>query len=143
MALPRWLAERATSTASVRVLAVLIVLPAPWPAAKKPKLDLVNELISRIPQPPSYDPLPYRQLSRAGTAKLPADLLPTSYGDPYSLFTLFLIEKHFDTIARNTNLYAEARDAGKPGKRLWWPTNALEVKVFIGIFIYIGPTACN
>jgi hypothetical protein len=105
-------------------------------AAKKPKLD-ADELIRKIPPPPSYDPLPYRHLSRAGTAQLPASL-PKPHTDPYSLFTLFLTEKHFETMARNTNLYVKARNAGKPGTRPWWPTSAPEVKVFIGIFIYMG-----
>ena len=104
------------------------------PVAKKPKLE-ADKLIKQIPPPPAYDPLPFRQLARAGIPQLPAGLLNT---DPYSLFTLFLTEQDFETIARNTNLYAKARDAGKAGKKPWWPTSAPEVKVFIGIFIYMG-----
>src|SRR5947208_2627278 len=105
------------------------------PAAKKPKLAVADELINSIPPPPHYNSLPYRHLRRAGTAQLPAGLPPKSYRDPYNLF---LTEKHFDTIARNTNCYAKARNARGPGKRAWWPTSAPEGKVFIGIFIYMG-----
>ena len=78
------------------------------PAPKKQKLDVANNLIKSIPPPPSYNPLPYRDLQRAGTPNLPADLPPKSYRDPYSLFTLFLTKSHFETIIRNTNLYIKA-----------------------------------
>lgn len=108
------------------------------PPSKKQKLDVANTLIQSIPPPPDYEPLPYRDLQRAGTPNLPPDLPPHASSDPYSLFTLFFTESHFETIARNTNQYAKARQAGKPGKRAWWPTSAAEVKVFIGIFVYMG-----
>jgi hypothetical protein len=51
---------------------------------------------------------------------------------------LFLTEAHFETIATNTNRYAEVKKAGSEKKRDWWPTSAAEIKVFVGTFIYMG-----
>jgi hypothetical protein len=51
---------------------------------------------------------------------------------------LFIIEAHFRTIAANTNQYIEVKKAGTKGKRAWWPTSAIEIKVFIATFVYIG-----
>jgi hypothetical protein len=93
-----------------------------------------DELINSIPPPPSYQPLPYRQISRPPTIRIPPDVAT----DPYSLFKLFLTDRHFEIIAINTNAYAKAKEAGTNGKRTWWPTSAPEIKVFIGIFIYMG-----
>ena len=51
---------------------------------------------------------------------------------------MFLTEAHFKTIAANINRYADIKKAGSKGKRVWWPTSAAEIKVFIATFIYIG-----
>src|ERR1700722_13698923 len=93
-----------------------------------------TELIDAIPPPPDYEPLPYRQIHRAPAVQLPLH----ANRDAYSLFTLFLTEAHFETIAANTNQYAEVKEAGTKGKRTWWPTCAAEIKVFIGTFVYMG-----
>ena len=53
------------------------------------------------------------KINRAPTIQLPL----YAYKDPYSLFTLFLTEAHFETIAANTNRYAEVKKAGSEGKR--------------------------
>jgi Transposase IS4 len=90
--------------------------------------------IAAIPPPPNYDPLPHRDNYRPPTIELP----PHSNIDLYSLFTLFLTETHFETIATNTNRYAESKGAGIVGKCIWKPTCAAEIKVIIAIFIYIG-----
>jgi hypothetical protein len=92
------------------------------------------EVIDAIPPPPDYEPLPHRQIHRLPTIQLP----PYANTDPYSLFTLFLTEAHFETIATNTNRYAEVKKAGSEKKRDWWPTSAAEIKVFVGTFIYMG-----
>lgn len=132
VALTWWLAKRAVSAAGGAFSACSAM--AIKPAVKKPKLSVADGLIRLIPPPPHYDPLPYRHLLRAGTTQLPVDLPTKSYGDPYSLFTLFLTEKHFNTITKNINYYAKTRNAGGPNKRPWWPNSASEVKVFIEIF---------
>jgi hypothetical protein len=53
-----------------------------------------------------------------------------------SLFTLFLTEAHFETIAADTNRYAEVKKAGSEGKRPWWPTSAAEIKIFVAVGAY-------
>ena len=92
------------------------------------------ELIDAIPPPPNYVPLPHRQIHRPPAIQLPLHVKT----DPYSLFTLFLTEAHFEMIAANTNRYAELNNAGCEGKRIWRPTSAGEIKVFIATFIYMG-----
>jgi len=92
------------------------------------------ELIDAIPPPPEYMPLPHRQIHRHPMLQLP----PHANRDPYSLFTLFLTEAHFEVIAANTNRYAEVKEAGREGKRAWEPTSSAEIKVFIAVFIYMG-----
>jgi hypothetical protein len=106
--------------------------------SKAPRVALPTrtpaELIDAIPPPPDYVPLPHRQIRRLPSVQLP----PNVKKDPYSLFTLFLTESHFKTIATNTNRYAELKNAGSDGKRTWRPTSAEEIKVFIATFIYMG-----
>jgi hypothetical protein len=82
-----------------------VVLPKRTPA----------ELIDAIPPPPDYVPLPHRQINCAHSIQL----LPHANKDPYSIFTLFLTEAHFETIAAHTNRYAEITKAGSEGKRVW------------------------
>src|SRR5437016_4973722 len=98
-----WLAERASSTRRSSACSTIAK-----PAVKKLKLDVATELISSIPLPLDYDLLPYRDLQRAGTPNLPASLPSKSYRDLYSLFTLFLTKKYFETIIRNINYYTKA-----------------------------------
>jgi hypothetical protein len=65
------------------------------------------DLIAAIPPPPDYEPLPLRNDPRQPIVELPLH----ANNDPYSLFTLFLTEAHFETIATNTNRYAESKGA--------------------------------
>jgi hypothetical protein len=104
------------------------------PTKKKRTLLSPTKLIESIPPPPSYHPLPYREINRPPEVRLPIGVET----DPYSLFKLFITDKHFETIASNTNAYAKSKEAGTSGKRPWWPTSASKIQVFIAIFIYIG-----
>ena len=72
-----------------------------------------TELINSIPPPPDYVPLSYRQISRSPVVHIPLN----SKTNPYSLFKLFVTDKHFETIAVNTNEYAKSKEAGSEGKR--------------------------
>ena len=62
--------------------------------------------------------------------------------DPLALLDLFITPEMYAIIAENTNLYAIANDAPTArtatNKRCWWPTNANEIRVFYGIFYYMG-----
>lgn len=57
---------------------------------------------------------------------------------PSSFFQLFFTEVEFDVLVQNTNSYAGLKGAGDNGRRRWRPTSAAELKVFIGIIIYMG-----
>ena len=80
-----------------------VVLPKGTPA----------DLIDAIPLLPDYVPLLHCQINRTPSIQLP----PHANKDPYSLFTLFLIEAHFETIAAHTNRYAEVKEASSDRKR--------------------------
>jgi hypothetical protein len=101
---------------------------------EKQTIQTPTELIQSIPPPPRYHPLPYCQINRSPIVRITTGIKT----DPYSLFKLFITDKHFETIASNTNKYAKSKEAGSCGKRSWWPTTANEIQVFIAIFIYMG-----
>lgn len=76
--------------------------------------------------------------------KMPSELhLPydMDINNPYNLFTLFFPKDLWSTIAVNTNQYAKLKNANtaydKSGRH-WWDINTAELKVFIGILIYMG-----
>lgn len=62
----------------------------------------------------------------------------------YNLFSMFWPEHLWDTLAANTNAYASAQGAKEEmsavsaKQRSWYRTNSNELKVFVGICIYIG-----
>ena len=62
--------------------------------------------------------------------------------DPLALLDLFITPEMYAIIAQNTNLYAIANNAPtvrtSTNKRYWWPTSANEIRVFYGIFYYMG-----
>lgn len=73
---------------------------------------------------------------------------------PYALFSLFWNEEMWNILATNTNAYALRQGAIERGRdhigarqhhdneainqRAWWPTNADELKVFVGAVLYMG-----
>src|SRR5207248_6555352 len=62
--------------------------------------------------------------------------------DPLALLNLFITPEMYAIIAQNTNLYAIVNNAPtvrtSTNKRYWWPTSANEIRVFYGIFYYMG-----
>ena len=79
--------------------------------------------------------------------------LDTDLDSPYALVLLFWTDEMFKTLATNTNAYAVhqravVRDLDSTGvrsygdnflsQRPWFSTNANELRVFVGILIYIG-----
>src|SRR5580700_5292462 len=70
--------------------------------------------------------------------RLPEDIDPD---DPYALFSLFWPEDLWQIISRNTNQYAIQKRIGKQlpkSSRPWHDTSTTEIKIFIGILIYMG-----
>lgn len=77
----------------------------------------------------------------------------TDLDSPYALFSLFWDEKMWQILAINTNECALRQGAVQRGRhcgarshsddnslnqREWWATNSDELKVFVGILIYMG-----
>lgn len=63
--------------------------------------------------------------------------------NPYQLFSLFYNESLWEVLANNTNFYAYAKASKNynPHARKWYPTTPQEIKVFIGVQIYMGFTS--
>ena len=71
--------------------------------------------------------------------------VPSSISTPHELFSLFFTDEILETLASNTNQYASYYYAHKapkaelqPSQRLWVDTNPTELKVYIGVYIYMG-----
>ena len=64
----------------------------------------------------------------------------TNVDDPYALFSLFWPEKMWDVLTVNTNLYAvqQRMKSSEERQRPWHDTCSAELKVFVGILIYMG-----
>lgn len=77
----------------------------------------------------------------------------TDLDSPFAIFSLFWTEKMWEDLARNTNAYALRQGAVERGRnstgsrqhdnkamnqRAWWPTNTDELKVYVGVLIYMG-----
>ena len=98
----------------------------------------IEEVMADIPDPKTvvFEPMPI-PTRHPPILHLPSSLDPDN---PYALFTLFWPEKMWDTIARNTNFYAIQKRmlCAKEGQRPWHQTCAAELKVFVGILVYMG-----
>lgn len=77
-----------------------------------------------------------------GTPREAEVILPSIFQDhvpsPCQLFTLLWPEFIWDIIANNTNLYTQAHLDSNKTQRSWHPTTAAEIRVFMGIIIYMG-----
>lgn len=98
--------------------------------------EIVAELDSVDTVRERFTPLQLQE--REPKLRLPDGLDPR---DPYALFSLFLPDSLFEAMSRNTNAYAARKLAGGdpfPHARAWHPTSPAEIKVFVGILIYMG-----
>jgi len=60
------------------------------------------------------------------------------HGGALAFFELFFDATVFEQLAGNTNRYAIFKHAGDLGHRRWTATSAAELRIFIGIIIYMG-----
>jgi hypothetical protein len=60
------------------------------------------------------------------------------YDLPLLLFQLFFSDAVFEMLAAATNAYAAFKNAGGPGRRQWKDTTAAELKIWLGLIIYMG-----
>ena len=108
------------------------------PAGKRKRT--LQEVITELKPVDEVEYQPLRSTLREPELRLPAD---TDINDPYTLFSLFFTNDIIETIAKSTNLYAQRKrrefyqDTVIQG-RTWKPTNAAEIRVFLGVVIYMG-----
>lgn len=104
---------------------------------KRELQDIISELPKRETFDREYIPLP--SLRRSPELQLPADIDIT---DPYALFSLFITNETIEEISDATNTYAHWKRQRLAEKftqgRTWKDTNSAEIKVFLGIIIYMG-----
>lgn len=75
------------------------------------------------------------ELHKAGAE--PAEPSELRWDLPLLYFKLFFTEWVFEVLARNTNAYAASKDAGNGGRR-WKPVTTAEMKIWIGLIIYMS-----
>lgn len=91
-----------------------------------------------LPPVPSFDNVfLHAKDAHKASAKLPPHLLHTPL-PPLLLFSLFYSDSVLTQLAENTNAYAASKNAGDAGTRAWTEVAAHEIRVFIGIIIYMG-----
>lgn len=57
---------------------------------------------------------------------------------PSKIFAFFFTNDVFEGLATNTNAYAKTQGAGKEGSREWVDTSVNEMRIYLGILIYMG-----
>jgi len=106
--------------------------------APKRKLD---DILAELP---SREALDARIQLLQPSSRPPQLHLPSSLDidSPYALFTLFISEDTIQYISQSTNEYAQRKQASdtsesSPG-RYWKDTTVVDIKIFLGILIYMG-----
>jgi hypothetical protein len=105
---------------------------------KLQKTGLLNTLVSEFGDLKSIQFEPFRPEERC----LAQALLPSNFPTqpiPFDYFNLFFTSDLFDLITHNTNKYAAIQRLDKVEKgREWYELNTAELRVFIGVIIYMG-----
>ena len=108
------------------------------PSKRSKTTCLTDQLITEFGDLKSIQFEPFQpEQSRPAEALLPSSFptnpLPSDY------FNLFFTSDLFDLIVRNTNKYAAIQRLDKAEKgREWHNLNSAELRVFIGVIIYMG-----
>jgi hypothetical protein len=107
------------------------------------KKQAAANILIQIPNPKDvdYEPIKMNE-SRPPQVHLPEG---TNYKSALSLFSLFFPDSLFWEIANNTNTYAQMSRPPIPlanlprtNQRPWYNTSVPELKIFVGILIYMG-----
>jgi hypothetical protein len=108
------------------------------PAKSSKKAQLLEDISSLYGDLKTIEFEPFQpEKERVAQALLPTDF-PTK-PVPADYFNLFFTSDLFDLIVRNTNKYASIQRLNKSEKaREWHDLNAAELRVFIGVIIYMG-----
>ena len=82
-----------------------------------------------------FTPLIHQSPPHQAQARIPAGTDPSS---PLAFFKLFIGDGTMCELAKNTNIYAERKNAGMGKSRTWQETHERELKVWFAIIIYMG-----
>lgn len=106
--------------------------------ARKGKMVAREEL--QLPSPPEFEDIFRHQKEKhSAQSNLPQAVRLDSQMSPLSVFSLFFTEATFSELARNTNSYANSKEAGDvEGSRHWEVTTPDELRIFFGIITYMG-----
>ncbi len=98
----------------------------------------VAELVTKFGDLKSIQFKPFQpEQIRPAQALLPSDF--PNQPVPSDYFNLFFTSDLFDLIVRNTNKYAVIQRLNKEERlRAWHNVNSAEIRVFIGVVIYMG-----
>ncbi|CAG8786336.1 12240_t:CDS:1, partial [Cetraspora pellucida] len=89
---------------------------------------------------PSFNPMQNRQPLHTGYATLPYEF-QLGIVTPLALFQLFFTNEHLQKMVENTNKYEQIK--GREGGRTWDPLTLSELKIWLGLIIYIGVHKIN
>lgn len=107
-------------------------------------------LVRSLPPVPPFEPYKHPKPSHKRILNLPHRFSgqPDAAGvdnpdnqssrSPLDFFMLLFDQGQFENLALNTNAYARMKEAGRNGSRRWYPTQAGEIMIFVGLIIYMG-----
>lgn len=101
----------------------------------------VLENPARLPRiPVEFEPYTSPHSSHKREAHLPAGFFERfeSPSQPREFFELYFTNDELQTLANNTNSYAELKQAGQIGQRRWYPISPPELKIFKDIIVHMG-----
>ena len=107
-------------------------------------------LVPSLPPVPPFEPYKHPKPSHKRILNLPHGFSGQPDADgvdnpdnqsprsPLDFFMLLLDQGQFENLALNTNAYARMKEAERNGSRRWYPTQAGEIMIFVGLIIYMG-----
>ena len=78
------------------------------------------------------------QQEREALGAVGQEQLGVGWDTPGRFFQLFFTNSTLEVIKQNTNHYAYMKGAGEPGHRRWKDMTIAELKIFLGLVIYMG-----
>jgi len=112
-------------------------IPSQTLTAKAPKNAGKVEKIkdpSILPPLPDFTPMVHRVKTHTAYNMLPDSLILNAY----QIFTLFFTDDMFNIMTANTNAYALEHLDEHTNGRPWSPTSPAELRIWVGITIYMG-----
>jgi len=95
--------------------------------------------LSDLPTLPYFDPIRHPVPLYHAINTLPSSITSCDIIEPNDIMKLFLTDELISIMTHHTNLYAEAKAAGvAQGTRDWRPIVPGELRVWIGMIIYMG-----